>query len=261
MYEKIFAQAGLNEQEAVIYEIMLELGEARAKEIYQKSPFKRGLVYKILDNLIEKHLLTRIDKPNAVSTFRVEHPDKINDLMEAQERKVRHYKKSIQSLMPELISSYNLAFNKPGIKFYEGLSGMRKVYAEMLRDTQENENIISLVKVLDQKLDAETYAMLDDYDRKRIKKNIQLRMIAYGDKYAIQLKKDDAEKLTKTLLVASDKLALDFPGGEVLICKGKLYFMSLENNIHTAVVISSKGMTQLFTFFFESLWDKLVEAK
>ena len=59
MYEKIFSQIGLTEQEATIYEIMLELGQARAKEIYQKSPFKRGLVYKLLDNLIEKHLILR----------------------------------------------------------------------------------------------------------------------------------------------------------------------------------------------------------
>lgn len=261
VYEKIFSQIGLTEQEATVYEIMLELGQARAKEIYQKSPFKRGLVYKLLDTLIEKHLIVRIDKPGKVSVFRVEHPDKINDLVEAQERKVRHYKKSIHSLMPELISNYNLAFNKPGIKFYEGIEGMRKVYAELLKNTPENESIISLIKVLDQKMDAATYAMLDDYDRKRIKKNIQLKMIAYGDNSAIELKKEDAQKLSKTLLVPTEKMILDFPGGEVIICKENLYFMSLENNVHTAVVISSKGMTQLFSLFFQSLWDKLEEIK
>ena len=261
MYEKIFSQIGLTEQEATIYEIMLELGQARAKEIYQKSPFKRGLVYKLLDNLIEKHLLVRIDKPRTVSLFRVEHPDKINDLVEAQERRVRHYKKSIHSLMPELISNYNLAFNKPGIKFYEGIDGMKRVYAEILKDSRENEDIISFVKVLDQKLDKETYDMLDDYVKKRIKKNITVRSIALDDKAGKDLQRNDGEKLRETRLISSLDSIIDFPGGEIIICKGKLYFMSLENNIHTTVVISSRGMTQLFSLFFESLWRNLEAAK
>lgn len=246
MYEKIFSQVGLTEQEATIYEIMLELGETRAKEIYQRSPYKRGLVYKILDNLIEKNLLTRIEKPNAVSTFRVEHPDKINDLVEAEERKVRHYKKSIQSLMPELISNYNLAFNKPGIKFYEGEEGIKKVI---------NDNLHS-------QTDVYTYADMEEVD-KYIKK--------INDEYAT--KRDRLKLQKKILLVDSDytkrvletyqksnieikfvKKASHF-STIMQIYDNKVSYVTLLPDKMIGVIINDTNIYQMHKTLFESMWE------
>ena len=250
-YEKIFSQIGLTEQEATIYEIMLELGEARAKEIYQKSPFKRGLVYKLLDNLIEKHLIVRVDKPGKVSIFRIEHPDKINDLVEAQERKVRHYKKSIHSLMPELISSYNLAFNKPGIKFFEGENGVIKALNDTLKSRTEiyTYSDIYHTNEIGKKIN-------NDYVNKRIKAQINKKVLApISNKDLFPL---ENQAFTEVRFL-DDNINPFITAMQIY--DNKISYQTFDHNNMIAVIIEDKNIYSLHKGFFEFVWNNLAKEK
>ncbi|NLC31311.1 MAG: hypothetical protein GX765_04655 [Candidatus Moranbacteria bacterium] len=251
MYEKIFSQIGLTEQEAIIYEIMLELGRARAKEIYQKSPFKRGLVYKLLDNLIEKHLILRIDKPGKVSIFQIEHPERIGALAEAQERKFRHYRKNVENLMPELISNYNLAFNKPGIKFYEGLEGMRKV----LEDTLKSKTEIYLFLNKNSLEQEEVFRELNKkYKIKREKVGIKKKIIRVGTK---KIKKEESARnyASITEIRYFQKKMPDFKAS-VQIYDNKISYQIIDKDQIISIIIEDKNIFELNKIWFEDMWEK-----
>src|SRR3990172_2100439 len=74
MYQEILKQTGLSENESIIYELLLDLGVAKAGEVAKKSPLKRSLVYKILEDLTKKGLVSQITKENK-KHFQVEPPD------------------------------------------------------------------------------------------------------------------------------------------------------------------------------------------
>jgi len=250
MYEKIFSQIGLSEQEAVIYEIMLRLGQAKAKEIYQKSPFKRGLVYKILDNLIEKHLIIRIDKPGKVSIFQIEHPEKIDALAEAQEKKFRYYKKNVENIMPELISNYNLAFNKPGVKFYEGIEGMRKV----LEDTLKSKTEIYLFLNKNALEQEETFRELNKkYKIKREKAGIKKKIIRAGiKKNKKESQEKDYEAITEIRYFQKD--LPDFKAS-VQIYDNKISYQIINKDQIISIIIEDRHIYEMNKIWFKYIWE------
>ncbi|TAN58360.1 hypothetical protein EPN15_01360 [Patescibacteria group bacterium] len=62
MFEQVLTQAGLTENQALIYEILVKNGLMPAGAVCKKTPLKRGLVYKILDELTEIGLVEKKGK-------------------------------------------------------------------------------------------------------------------------------------------------------------------------------------------------------
>src|SRR3989337_3585422 len=105
MYEQQFLQIGLDKEQAVIYEIMLKNGSLPAGKIAGKSPFKRGLVYKILDQLIDLNLIEKDQKPGKPAKFSPLHPLKIKEMVKIQEQKYKDAQMILDGIMPGLSRS------------------------------------------------------------------------------------------------------------------------------------------------------------
>ena len=127
MYEKTLEQIGLSPNQAAIYEILIKNGPLSAGKIAQKSPLKRGLVYKILEELAAMNIVEKLEEPKKVAVFRANHPLKLKDLAENKEQKARDSIKILESLLPSLTSDFNLISGRPGVKFYEGKEGIIKI--------------------------------------------------------------------------------------------------------------------------------------
>jgi sugar-specific transcriptional regulator TrmB len=127
MEKNILQQLGLTENEALIYETLLQNGKQKASQIQKKTPLKRGLVYKNLENLEKKGLVVREDNNQKVSTFTPIHPNVLKGLAEQQVKQAREAQNLLQNELGSLVSMYNLANNKPGVEFCEGLEGVKKV--------------------------------------------------------------------------------------------------------------------------------------
>jgi sugar-specific transcriptional regulator TrmB len=246
MYEKILAAAGLSEKEALVYEILLNKGKATASQIYRQSPFKRGLVYKILDELAEKGLIAKSNPPRQVTTFQVEHPYKINDLLNAQAQKINYYKKSIEELMPQLVSNYNLAFNRPGIQFYEGEEGIKKVLADTLT---AQELIYTYADV--ETIEKYTAKINQEYRRKRQKLNIKKRVLALDSPFSRKFMKNYDPESLEIRYIDHRK----FPFTSTLqIYDNKVIYISLSKENLIALLIADKNIYQTHKSLFEFHW-------
>ena len=78
---------GLSEKEARIYLVLLELGNIPIQEIAQKVNLSRPTVYRILDDLQEKGLITK-EKKKQVRYVAANSPDELLGILRASKRKI-----------------------------------------------------------------------------------------------------------------------------------------------------------------------------
>jgi len=120
---------GLNEKESKVYIILLELGDALASEIAKKTNINRSLLYSILDELIEKGIVTYILKNN-VRFYRATEPNKILSMLKEKET-------IFSSILPNLMSLYKPRTKKPIIEILEGKEGIKTILNDVLRIKKE----------------------------------------------------------------------------------------------------------------------------
>ena len=251
MFEKFLTAAGLTENEAQVYEILLADGQSTAGKLHKKAPFKRGLIYKILDELVEKRLINKVEMPGKVTVFRVEHPQKISDLLDAEQQKIRHYKKSLEELMPRLVSNYNLAFNKPGIRFFEGLDGVKKVLDDTLINNLQRKiltfsDVAGYMKYL--KEWNENY-----YAPRRKKFGIHEKVIIPNHPDAIEYMKGYKASEFTDILFVDHKL---YPfSTEVNIYENKVSFVTFSEKAHIGVIVENKEIVDTLTSVFNFTWN------
>jgi hypothetical protein len=68
--------------------------------------------------LIARGLLSTLEK-NGKQFFIAEKPEKLKYFCEQQEKEIVRRKETIEKIMPELESLYNLAVNRPAVRFFE----------------------------------------------------------------------------------------------------------------------------------------------
>src|SRR3989304_10490683 len=132
MFKQFLPQAGLTENQAFIYEILVKNGPMSAGAVCKKTPLKRGLVYKILDELTEIGLVEKREKPREVAIFSPAHPLKIKALAKEREEKAKAAQAALEGVLPKIISDFNLSISKPGVQFFEGLDGIKQVLEDTL---------------------------------------------------------------------------------------------------------------------------------
>ena len=257
MENNILRQLDLSDNHIIVYTHLLTNGTQKAGTIAKNVPLKRGLIYKTLEELQELGLVEKNDTAGSVAVFAPRHPSALKGLAERRVRDAHSTATVVDTEIGSLISLYNIANNKPGIEFYEGVEGMKKMYDRLLRDATNNHDILSFVKVLRSDVDTAAYAVLKNFIAKRIRRGITTRTIAFGDAAGKKLRDTDAAQLRETRITVPKKLPFDFPGGELLICNNTLYLTSQETDVHMTVVITSRSLTQLCTVFFYALWDAL----
>lgn len=121
---------GLNEKEARVYVSLLELGQATAYAVAERSGLKRPTVYVVLDELRQKSLVLKV--PHAKKQlFAAKPPDEF--FGEAEERLRRAWR-----VLPELLALTS-GVKKPRTLYFEGLKGMEDLAnygMERMRDKE-----------------------------------------------------------------------------------------------------------------------------
>lgn len=129
---------GLETKQAEIYLAVLSLGRATVSDIAKKSRIKRTTIYQYLDDLVQKTFLLKSSKGKRIF-YLAEEPKKLLNILENRKNK-------IISILPELQKIYSISFQKPQIRFYEGIEGMRIIYDEMTKTSDTIYGVFSVDK-------------------------------------------------------------------------------------------------------------------
>jgi len=249
-YAPLLVNAGLDEEQAVIYEILLKEGELPARKIYQKTPYKRGLIYKKLEELEKLGLVVRHDAPNQISMFEPQHPSKLKELAEGRVEKAKNAETALTGIIDSLTSDFNLISGKPGVRVYEGREGIIKVARDSL--TTKNE----ILTYIDNEA---VNKFLPDFNKEyvanRDKLGIKKRMISIDNAYTRKRAKEVDRESTHMRLVPGK-----FPFATVMqIYDNKIGYLTLTDKKMIGVVIEDKQIAQMHRALFEYTWSTAID--
>lgn len=248
MFENQLKNAGLTSVQTEIYSYLLENGEFKASLLAKNIKRPRGVVYKGLDELIELGLVEKRDDKDMISVFRADHPSKLEQMYDNKETSIKRSKRIFIESLPDLVSTYNITLNKPGIKFYEGTEGIKRV----INDTLTSKEIIytyadaeAVVKHIDK--------INQEYVKKRDKLDIKKRMILIDSPFTRNYLKNYHRETTDMRLI-DYKL---FPFNSVMqIYNNKISYITLSDTGKIGVIIEDKNIYQMHKSLFEFTWSK-----
>ena len=130
-YSTIFKRAGLNDNEAIVYETLLNRGQSGIAELQYLLPdIKRTNLYSVLYSLRDQGIVEQTIKNKKIN-FKAGHPENLYELISQSEINLSIAKREVSAVLPDLKSLYNLTTSKPLVRYYEGIEGIEKVYREI----------------------------------------------------------------------------------------------------------------------------------
>ena len=248
MYKDIFTQIGLNPNEAIIYEYLLKNGESPAGIIIKKTPIKRGVVYNTLADLGKKGLILQKNRQK-IAYFRPEHPEKLRSYIENKENEVSKAKNTLEGNIPQIISDFNLSSNKPGIRFFEGREGIKKVLADTLT-SKELVYTFTDIEALTKYMEKEN----TDHAAARKKVGLKKKIIFLDSPFAREYLKNYYPTVTEFKLI--DNKLYPFFGTVVEIYDNKVAYISLSEKDIISMIINDKNIYQFHRSVFEFIWAR-----
>lgn len=227
---------GLSEKEIIIYLSLLELGNATANQIADKSRLNRSTTYDILKMFIEKGIASKTIIMN-VAHFEVASPEKLIAVIDDKKAK-------LTEAMPEFEVLKNKTVEKPVVKVYEGKNGFKTILNDII-STGKPISVISTSKVFDVMV-----FEFPHYITERKNRGIAARVIQEKSKQTDSLKKHDKEELRET------KSLKNFNANSMMwIYDNKVAIVKLVKNEIICISIQDKTIAEDNKNMFNILWE------
>jgi len=246
MYRDILIQAGLTNDQAIMYEAFLKNGVMPASKAALKAGIKRGLGYRIIEQLVAIDLLEKIDRKVAV--FAPNHPSKLTDFLHTKENVIKTSEAALQGVLGSMVSDYNLTTGKPNVRFFEGFDGVRKVLEDSL---QSKEEILSYADIL--VINKYISDINGWYVAQREKKNIKKRAILIDSPEARKILAGYHRAITDNRL-----LKLETPLFESImqIYDGKVSYITLSDDQMIGIIVEDRAVYEMHKALFNVTWSK-----
>ena len=232
---------GMNNSEIAVYIYLLSNGISTPPQIAKGTAIARTNCYNILQDLKEKDQITE-------QLYRKKKAYLAND-PQSLIRNLDKKKEIINNLLPDLTALFKTQKNKPIIRFYDGLDGIKEIFMQNL-ESEEIFGIASTKQLF--ALDPDFF----DYHRNEMKKrNIIFRdIITYASsEKSMQISKSVLGGLIthKILPKKHDDLPVD-----ILVWKDKVALMITSDPVF-GTVIQNEFMAKTFHMMFDVMWDSL----
>lgn len=252
-YTKEITDTGLSLEQAVVYEVLLKLGESPAstitKAIPNTTPLSRPLVYKVLEELIQLDLASKLDESGKIAKFTPKHPVAITKAIDKQKERIELTKKQFLATSGKLSSLFNLSVGKPGVQFYEGKDGVWEVLMDSLSATEEiltYADLEAIAKYIPD-LNAEYSTMREEQDVKK-------RGLVIDSPEARKFLKSYDGRVTSTKLITSTNACASFQT-VVQIYDNKVSYITLTDEYLLGVIVTDQYIANTHKYLFESMWE------
>lgn len=247
IYYNSLLTAGFSHEQALVYETLLKNGGLPASKIAKFAGIERTLVYKHAEKLVEDGLIIKKDDPGKVAVFEAVHPTRLQELAKIREQKAISAKKTLDNLLPQLVSDFNLVSAKPAVQFYEGLDGAVLALKDSLRSNTEICSYINSVLV-----EKHFPEINEEFVGNRHKLQVPHRVLVQdSNEEKILLKKEELTSLTQIRLM---KTKSNFPA-IVRIYGNSVCFQTLDPNKLLSVVIRDPTISATMQLLFNTHWE------
>ena len=249
MLETTLMRLGLSDKESKVYLAALQLGAAPVQKIAEKAKINRPTAYVILESLTKKGLATTHEQGKK-TLFAAESPERLTLLLDKMQAEIKEKKAELVEAMPDLKAIFNFAGNKPRVKFYEGVDGIKALNEEDAQLTTPNSHSYAF-NDLDLLFKTFPDRMSSDI-KSRVKKKNFVHVIYTRNDGPIP-NANDPEEMRAARFVPRDK----FPFNATISVNpdtGRLIIYSYEGNIG-GVMIEDSGITNAFKKIWDLAWE------
>ncbi len=233
---------GLSDKEAKVYLAVLELGQAPAAEIAVFSGVNRATAYAVLEELMHRGLVSSFEKGKKTH-FAAEPPERLSNLFEIEERKIKEKFSDLKNILPNLNKLYESKGERPKVRLFEGSAGINSLREDILKTKTKFLYQILPFDVINKSSSEKKF------QNKKIKKlyNIPSKSI-----YSSKNGKIFSEKSGK----AEYKFLVDKFETEIIIYGNKIAFINSKKK-PVGVIVDDSAISLTMKIFFETLWKFL----
>lgn len=229
---------GLTEKEAKVYLASLELGVAPISEISLKAKLNRVSTYDIMNRLIQKGFISTFMQKK-VKMFAATDPDLLRDLY-------RQRYDQFKSVLPDLRRLHGKTPH-PRVRYYEGVEGVKRVYADTLTAKTE------LLNYADSKSIRQFWPNYDEeYVKERVKRKVYLRGIAPEDEHGKKVVAHNKENHREIRLVPSSIYSF---ANEINIYDDRVSIISFGKDAPLGMIIESPEIADTQRAIFSMAWE------
>ncbi len=246
---------GLSENEAKTYLALLELGGSTAQEISKKAGVKRATTYVQLEALMKLGLVTSFEKAperknGAPKTFfRAEDPEYLQTRIKHEKKAVEEHERTLKEILPDLGKLYLSAGERPRVRFFEGIEGVKTMLSGTFKVKTEAKEILGVMD-LDGALQIFP-KLTEEYTPERAGRGISSRVI-YTSSQGPLFEKTDAAMLRESRFLPKDK----FPfSGDISIYGDEVVISAIKSAKPFGVIMESKEIADSLRAVFELAWQ------
>lgn len=234
---KILTNLGLTDKEAKVYLACTEKGTSPASTIATAAKLNRVTTYDILEKLKKKGLISHFTK-DKIKYYNSINPEILLEEFEKRTNDLRSTLPKFKSLTGEI--------SHPRIRYFEGLEGIKAIYADTLT---------SKTDILNYSNSHEIRSIWQNYDKeyvdKRVKKEIFLRGIAPKDKEGEIVHAQDKAKFREFRLISPNQFNFT---NEINIYDDKVAIISFKDEV-IGMIIESIEIANSQRAIFNMCWQ------
>ncbi|MFA4814966.1 MAG: helix-turn-helix domain-containing protein [Candidatus Gracilibacteria bacterium] len=236
--QNVLTNVGLTPKESKVYLAALELGPSPASDLALHAKLNRVTTYDVLEKLIKRKYMSRVTK-NRVTYFTAVEPDMLR--MDFRKKYL-----DFKDILPDLRRLHGSTYI-PRIRYYEGIDGVKKVYADTLTAKTE------LLNYADSKSIREHWPTYDkDYVNERVKHRIYLRGIAPLDEEGKRVVAENEKRHREIRLVKAGSFAFS---NEINIYDDKISIVSFGKKEVVGIIIESSEIANTQRAIFMMAWE------
>jgi len=246
--KEVLIELGLTDGEIRVYLALIRLGKSATGNIMSKSKISSSKVYLILDRLIEKGLVSFLNKDN-VKHYQPTNPESIRNLIDRKRQGLDVLEKESQPLIKAL-NEQMASFEEESARVYKGISGLRAAHQNIIDEYKKGEDYMFFSVDKTELEDVRSEMLYKSLHKERIKKEIIVKGIV-----DLKLKKSFEERFGGYTNYKMKFCPLPIPNG-ITIGKKRVFFeIWMDTPIGFEIV--SKEIAEKYTDFFNKMWDNI----
>ena len=256
MLDTTFEKLGLKREHSDVYLALLQGGIMPVGKLAKGLKFPRTTIYGLLDDLAKAGLVLQ-NEQNNVKLWQAIAPEGIKTIIKERINDLENTRSGFESMLESLKKSQKTDFVSPKFHYYEGADEMQLMFRDVLLyndlQTEACWPIQDMLKVMGEEF-------LNEFNKKRVKSNIALRVVWPRDK-TVDVAEDvflapGKEVLRQTRLAPKE---MDFSMGYWAYADKVMFLSSRAENF--GFIVESRELRQLIKTQFEILWNVSEELK
>ena len=244
--KQLLGNLKLSEKEVEIFLALVRMGKSPVSTISRESGITRTHVYGIVEGLVEKGLVSEIEERGVKTYEAVDHAGLLA-FISREQKELQKIEKNIA----EMASSFNAmqvgGKEKTKVRFFNGIDGVKNIYAEIRRDLEKQETSIEVLTIFSPENLEQIIPNFDYFNYPNMIGRDIVAEDAFIEQYKIKIKNGAYKVWTKEKgLFPTDSIQW----------KNKIAYIDV-SGFPSGIIIENESMAKSFTMWFNEMWNGL----